>query len=180
MASVAGCLVADAFASARMSANPGLAQEAGEMHGQASITIQVPREELAARWREFEQERDGDARLGPIEVLGGDPDSGIPWRTAEGAGESARGVTRLRDAPGGRGSEIHISVDFDVPGGSLGRAVKKVAGDEPLQRVRDDLRRLKQRLETGEIARSEGAPAGPTAKAQPKQRPAQPLAHATN
>jgi uncharacterized membrane protein len=66
-----------------------------------------------------------------------------------------------------------------VAGGSLGAAVQKVTGDEPLQVVQDDLRRFKQLVETGEIARSDGAPTGHSAKLQPKQRPAQPLEHAT-
>jgi uncharacterized membrane protein len=56
--------------------------------------------------------------------------------------------------------------------------IEKVKGDDPHQRMQDDLRRFKQLTETGEIARSDGAPSGPSARLQPKQRPAQPLEHA--
>jgi hypothetical protein len=41
--------------------------------------------------------------------------------------------------------------------------------------VKDDLRRFKQRVETGEIPRSDGTPEGERAERKLKQRPAQPL-----
>jgi hypothetical protein len=50
-----------------------------------------------------------------------------------------------------------------------------VTGSEPLAKVKDDLRRFKQQVETGEVARSEGAPEGERAERKLKQRPAQPL-----
>jgi uncharacterized membrane protein len=174
--SVVGCLAADAFASVRMTTDPDLEQEGRAVTGHAAITIRASREELVARWQEFEQGE--HARLGPVEILDGEPAAGVRWRTAPGAARSAEGVLRLREAPGSRGCEIHIDIASEVPGGSVGAALQKVSGEEPLQLVRDDLRRLKQLLETGEIARSDGAPGGSSAKTQPKQRPAQPLVHA--
>jgi hypothetical protein len=85
------------------------------------------------------------------------------------------GEVVFRDAPGGRGTEIHVTVEDQAPAGPLGGAVRKVTGDDPLQVARDALRRFKQLVETGEIARSDGAPGGHSARAQPKQRPAQPV-----
>jgi len=146
------------------------------MKGKASITIQAPAGEVAERWRHFEGAPDAASRLGPIEIDGGEDSTGLRWRTGAGAAQEAQGTTRFADAPGGRGTEVHTTVEFQVPGGPVGAAVKKVAGEEPLQLVRDDLRRLKQLIETGEIARSDGAPSGSSAETQPKQRPAQPLA----
>jgi uncharacterized membrane protein len=176
MASVLGCFIADAYASVRMTADPELTQEETKMKGHATMTIRAPREELATRWRSFEQEAPALARLGPIEIVGEDAER-IEWRTTDAAKAQARGVTRFKQAPDDRGTEIHIDVEFDAPGGAIGAAVMKVTGEEPLQLVRDDLRRLKQLVETGEIARSDGAPSGPSARLQPKQRPAQPLEH---
>jgi uncharacterized membrane protein len=43
------------------------------------------------------------------------------------------------------------------------------------QQVRDDLRRFKQLLETGEVVRSEASPEGTSARNLASQRPAQPL-----
>jgi len=53
--------------------------------------------------------------------------------------------------------------------------VAKLAGKEPLAKVKDDLRRFKQRVETGVIARSDGVPEGELAERKLKQRPARPL-----
>ena len=83
-----------------------------------------------------------------------------------------------RDAPGDRGTEIHVDLEHEPPGGKLGEAVQKLLGAEPLARVKDDLRRFKQLVETGEIARSDGSPEGERAERKLKQRPAQPLAEA--
>jgi uncharacterized membrane protein len=89
--------------------------------------------------------------------------------------EGADAVVTFKEAPGDRGTEIHVDLDRDKPGGRLGEAVQKLGGSEPLAKVKDDLRRFKQHVETGEIARSEGTPEGELAERKLKQRPAQPL-----
>jgi uncharacterized membrane protein len=148
------------------------------MDATATITILASQDELAERWRSFFQNGEGDSRLGGIEIDGAEPDGALRWHTSEDADARATGTTRFKPAPGDRGTEIHMRFDFHVTGGAIGAAAKKVLGDEPQQLVRDDLRRLKQLVETGEIARSDGAPGGHDASMQPKQRPAQPVEHA--
>jgi uncharacterized membrane protein len=148
------------------------------MHGKASITVDMPPEEAQRRWLEFEQRPDGAARLAPIEVLQRKPGRSIGWRTAGGAAAKASGVVVLTAAPGDRGTELHLDLEYEVTGGAVGAAVKKLKGDEPLQMARDDLRRFKQLVEAGEIARSDGAPTGHSAESQPEQRPAQPVERA--
>ena len=81
----------------------------------------------------------------------------------------------FREAPGDRGTEIHVALQKDAPGNKLGQVVRKVTGTPSLAKVKDDLRRFKQLAETGEIARSEGTPEGERAERKLKQRPAQPL-----
>src|SRR5829696_8310433 len=81
----------------------------------------------------------------------------------------------FRDAPGDRGTEIHVDLERDAPGGKLGEAVQKLTGSDPLAKVKDDLRRFKQHVETGVIPRSEGSPEGERAERKLKHRPAQPL-----
>ena len=66
----------------------------------------------------------------------------------------------FKDAPGNRGTEIHVEVD----GKSKDRA-----------KAMDELRRFKQLAETGEITRSDGVPDGEKAERKLKQRPAQPV-----
>ena len=78
----------------------------------------------------------------------------------------------FKDAPGDRGTEIHVEVEDRS---AVGEIVGKVTGSDPLSEVKDNLRRFKQRVETGEVARSDGKPEGELAGRKLKQRPAQPL-----
>jgi hypothetical protein len=87
--------------------------------------------------------------------------------------EDSGAVVTFKEAPGDRGTEIHVSLEDS--GGGLGGSVRKLTGSDPLAKVKDDLRRFKQRVETGEIPRSDGTPEGERAERKLKQRPAQPL-----
>jgi len=80
----------------------------------------------------------------------------------------------FRPAPAGRGTEIHAVADADRSGGVVGAVAEKISGDDPDQLVSDDLRRFKQLVETGEIARSDGAPEGVRAKNVTDQAAGQP------
>jgi hypothetical protein len=119
------------------------------MHAKAAITVHCPHEELERLWR--------SSKYRPEYVA------------------SAAAAVTFTPAPGDRGTEIHIDLDSDVPGGKLGDIVAKLAGSAPLAKVKDDLRRFKQHVETGEIARSDATPEGEAAEHKLKQRPAQPL-----
>jgi uncharacterized membrane protein len=96
------------------------------------------------------------------------------WNLADHADHNFSAVT-FADAPGDRGTEIHIEIDESSRAGKLGEAVQKLTGDEPVAKAKDALRRFKAALETGEVPRSEGSPEGETAGRKLKQRPAQPL-----
>jgi uncharacterized membrane protein len=78
-------------------------------------------------------------------------------------------------APGDRGTEIHATIEQHAPGGKVGEVVEKVRGAMPRARAMDELRRFKQRVETGVIVRSDGTPEGELAQRKLDQRPAQPL-----
>lgn len=119
------------------------------MSSRASITILHPREEVERLWRDAEHRPDG--------IDGTDA------------------TVRFIDAPGDHGTEIHVELTKGAPGGKVGESVTKLLGTEPLAKVKDDLRRFKQRVETGVIPRSEGVPEGELAGRKLKQRPAQPL-----
>ena len=82
---------------------------------------------------------------------------------------------RFADAPGNRGTEIHVMVQREAPGGKLGELMEKVITAVPMAKVKDGLRRFKQQVETGEVPRSEGTPGGESLERKFKQRPAQPL-----
>ncbi|MEV4789336.1 SRPBCC family protein [Streptomyces tuirus] len=99
----------------------------------------------------------------------------IAWRSVEGADVDNSGEARFVPAPGGRGTEIHVSLRYDLPGGPLGQAAARYFGEEPHQQLDDDLRRFKQIAEIGEVVRSEGAPGGKRARGEFPQHPARPL-----
>jgi uncharacterized membrane protein len=107
-------------------------------------------------------------RKAAITVLGDRAEVERRWRSS---GEHPESAT-FRDAPGDRGTEIHVEVE--VPG-KLGEIAKKLTGTEPLAKAKDDLRRFKQLVETGEISRSDASPEGELLERKLKQRPAQPL-----
>jgi uncharacterized membrane protein len=101
------------------------------------------------------------------------------WESSQYRPEYVHGAdaaVTFTDAPGDRGTEIHVDLERDTPGGKLGEVVRKLVGSEPLAKVKDDLRRFKQQVETGEISRSDATPEGELAERKLKQRPAQPLA----
>lgn len=100
----------------------------------------------------------------------------IAWRSLPGARVPNAGSVRFTPAPGDRGTEVRVELIYAPPAGRLGRAVAKLFGEEPAQQVRDDLRRFKQVIETGEVVRSEGSPDGTSVRQQVRQRPARPLA----
>src|SRR4051812_28267069 len=89
--------------------------------------------------------------------------------------DEADAAVTFKDAPGDRGTEIHVDLERSTAGGKLGEVVQKLVGSAPLAKVKDDLRHFKQRVETGEVPRSDGSPEGEQAERKFKQRPAQPL-----
>jgi uncharacterized membrane protein len=165
----------------------------------AAITVQASPDEAYAFWRELENlpgfmahlesvQSKGDGRSrwtakGPAgrsitwdaEVVEERPGELIAWRSVEGADVPNAGSVRFRPAPADQGTEILLELDYTPPGGKLGTAVAKLLGEEPQTQVNDDLRRLKQVMETGEVVRSEGTPEGAFARRLVRQRPAQPI-----
>lgn len=170
----------------------------------AAITVWRPREEIYAFWHDFQNlprfmahleavEPAGDRRSrwkakaptgGTVdwdaEIVAELPNELIAWRSLPGADVANAGTVRFRPAPGGAGTEISLDMEYKPPGGAVGVTLAKLFGEEPRQQVEDDLRRLKQVLEAGEVVRSDGSPEGAMARRQLKQRPAHPLAPSTN
>lgn len=92
--------------------------------------------------------------------------------------EAAGASVRFAEAPGDRGTELIVEFEYDPPLGDLGAAAQKLTGSDLATQLSDDLRRLKQQIETGEIMRSEGSPDGHRLADHLKQRAAQPLEEA--
>jgi uncharacterized membrane protein len=84
----------------------------------------------------------------------------IAWRSLPGAAVDSAGSVQFKDAPGGRGTEIRVELQYNPPGGTLGAVLAKLWGEEPSQRIHEDLLRLKQILEAGEVPTTAGQPSG--------------------
>jgi uncharacterized membrane protein len=84
----------------------------------------------------------------------------IAWRTLEGAAVQHAGSVWFKEAPAGRGTEVKVELQYNPPAGMLGAAVASLWGKEPGQQIQEDLHRLKQLLEAGEIPTTEGQPRG--------------------
>lgn len=165
----------------------------------AAITVNRPREDVYWYWHDLENlprfmahlesvRATGDGRShwkvkGPagrsVEwdavIIDDRPGELIAWHSVEGSAVGNSGSVRFTDAPGGRGTEVWVDLNYDPPVGMAGVAFAKLFGEDPEQQVRDDLRRFKQVMETGEVVRSEGSPEGIRAIRQVMQRPAQPV-----
>ncbi len=53
-----------------------------------------------------------------------------------------------------------VNVEYVPPAGKLGAVVAQMFGEHPEQQIREDMRRLKQLMETGEIPTTVGQPHG--------------------
>jgi uncharacterized membrane protein len=84
----------------------------------------------------------------------------LVWRSLPGSEVHNAGSVEFRRAPGNRGTEIHVSLQYRPPAGRIGAALASLFGESAQQQVREDLRHLKQLLEAGEIPTTEGQPHG--------------------
>lgn len=94
------------------------------------------------------------------EIIVDEPDARIAWRSLPDADIENAGTVRFVTAPGGRGCEVHVTLQYYPPAGALGTMIAKLFGEEPSIQITDDLRRLKRLMETGEIPTTEGQPHG--------------------
>lgn len=149
-----------------------------------SVTIDMPAEPLFAFWRQFDNLPKFMYHLERVDVLDGmrshwvakaplgktvewnahiineKPNQLIAWQTDPGADVDSAGAVTFKAAPGGRGTEVHVSLSYMPPAGAVGAAVAKLFGEEPSQQIEGDLRRFKMLMETGEIATTQGQSAG--------------------
>jgi uncharacterized membrane protein len=109
------------------------------------------------------------------EIVDDVPGQRIRWRSVGESDVANSGTVRFVPAPGNRGTEIRLDMDYAIPAGEVGSVIARLFGQEPSQQVQADLRKLKQVLETGEVVRSEATIVG----THLMQRPAVPQTHTT-
>jgi uncharacterized membrane protein len=149
-----------------------------------SVSVNKPIEELYAFWRDFENlprfmrhlesvtcdspQRSHWVARAPAgrrvawdaEIVEERPNELIAWRSLDDADVRNAGTVEFAQGPVGRGTTIRVSLSYAPPGGKLAAVVAKLFGEEPGQQIQDDLRRLKQLMEAGEVPTVDGQPRG--------------------
>ena len=85
----------------------------------------------------------------------------IAWQSMPGSDVDTIGSVEFRADPQNRGTFVTANVHYSTPGGSLGKAFITVLGNHPDFTVREDLRRFKALVETGETPTIAGQTHGP-------------------
>lgn len=153
-----------------------LANAKGDAVAAKTVTINRPRQEIYDFWRDVSNlplvmenvvsidKLDERRSRWSVKAPGGGtvewtsaitedrPGECIAWASEEGADVPNSGRIEFRDAPGGRGSWVSATILYDPPAGIIGKVIAKMFQREPAIQARRDLRRLKQLMETGEIA----------------------------
>jgi uncharacterized membrane protein len=140
-----------------------------------SITVYAPPEKVFRFWRNFanlprfmenvtevqvqDSRRSRWIARGPggvrvewdAEIINEIPNELIAWRSTGGNVDHA-GSVHFEAGPGGRGTVVRVSMQYDPPGGSAGHAVASLLGGDAGSRVDQDLRKLKQVMESEAVA----------------------------
>jgi len=139
-----------------------------------SVVITRPPAELFAFWRNFENlprvlqhvesvkiidggrshwrahRPNGGEVEWDAEIINEHPNELIAWRTLEGSDVHHAGTIRFAPQPDGRGTQVKLAMEYEAPGSKFIQALAKLFGRSVEQQVREDLRRFKQLMETGE------------------------------
>jgi uncharacterized membrane protein len=84
-------------------------------------------------------------------IINEEPHELIAWQTLEGAPVPNAGTVRFEPAPDDRATEVTVQLEFDPPGGSVGKLLARLSGSAPSRQVQDALQRFKALMETGAI-----------------------------
>jgi uncharacterized membrane protein len=156
-----------------------------------TVSINKPREEIFAAWRDFTRfptfmenvetvENLGDGRskwtikapLGSTvelitRITDEVPNDRIAWKSEPDSQVQTTGQVELFEIAPNRGTAVRLTMTYDPPAGLPGRAIAKILQREPNVQARRDLRRFKQLIETGEVATN----AGPSGRDEPVTQP---------
>lgn len=200
MAAIGGVTAIDLMVAIRARTTPALAPRPIRR----AATIAVPPEQVYAFWRDpenlpsfmnrvvsvepFEARRSHWRARGPAgtllewdaEMIEDLPSSSIRWRSLPGSVIRHQGSVRFRPAPGLRGTEVSLEIEYEAPAGELGRLLSSLTREAVAIHIENNLRRLKQILEVGEVVCSDASahrglhPARPESAAKLVQKDGEP------
>jgi uncharacterized membrane protein len=173
-------IVAQQLQSQRADERRELTPDRGSVRVERVTTINKPVHEVYQFWRQFENLPQFMRHLESVEVLDGirsrwrarapagmkveweaelledRENEWIAWRSLPGSQIENSGSVRFSPAPGARGTEVRVQLQYNPPAGAFGRGIAWLLGKEPDQQIHEDLHRFKQLMETGEIPLSDG------------------------
>ena len=179
---VAGVTALDVLAAQRLSrrGKRTAPRHAGMVRIERVVTVNRTIEAVYGFWKEFENfprfmrhleavTRTGDKRSHwkakapagttvewDAELVQDRENEWLAWESIPGSGIQHSGSVRFHPAPGARGTEVRVQLQYRPPAGALGRGIAWIFGEEPDQQIREDLQRFKQIMETGEVTLSDG------------------------
>ena len=187
-AAVAGVTALDIACSRRLSAPRSVASQVeadGFVRLVGSVSVNRPPDECYAFWRKLENlprvmrylesvVQTGDGRSHwkvctpggmriewNADITQDRPNELISWRARDGSMLPNDGALHFLPGPNGEGTLIHATLRYKPPGGKLAAAATALFGGPGAPQLKENLRRFKQVLETGEIITTEGQPHGP-------------------
>jgi len=137
------------------------------LHFEKVVTIGMPPQQVYEFWRNLENlpqfmkhiesvqvtgERSSHWKAaGPggltaewdAEMMEDMPGQQISWHSVGSAAVPNKGTVEFKQAPGNRGTEVRVSIDYYPPGGAAAHGINA-------RQLEEDLKRLKQILEVGE------------------------------
>jgi uncharacterized membrane protein len=143
-----------------------------------TVTVMRPRAELYAFWRDFTNLPQFMEHLAAVrvdsparshwtakapsgrtveweaEIVNDVPDEIVAWKSVGDPDVANAGAVNFSDAAGDRGTIVRVTLDYEPPGGKFGAVLARLFGEDPDRQVREDLRKFKQLMETGEITTS--------------------------
>lgn len=181
-AAVLGVTAFDAYAARRLTASQSA--EAPQISVTETVTINATPEVVYQFWRNLEnlplfmrhiesvsETNDrishwvatapaGTSVEWDSELIDDQPGRRLGWRTLPDSEVTHEGMVSFEPAPGERGTVVRVDMLYRPPAGKVGVKIARLFGEEPGVQVKEDLRRLKQLLETGEVASTLGQPSG--------------------
>ncbi|HJU05786.1 MAG TPA: SRPBCC family protein [Nitrospiraceae bacterium] len=181
---VVGVAALDWLCSRQLSRSAGATTDSGAIRVKRAVTVDRSPEELYRFWHDVQNLPRVMSHLQSVQVTGEkrshwvakapagrtvewdaeityeQPNQRIAWRSIEGADVDNMGSVQFQPAPGGRGTEVHVELEYSPPGGMIGAAIAKLFGESPDQQIQEDLRRFKRMMEAGEIPTTKGQPQG--------------------
>jgi len=89
-----------------------------------------------------------------------DSEKRIAWRSLPGGDIENEGSVEFLPATAGHGTIVKATIAYRPPAGKAGVLLAKLFGEEPAVQAKDDLRRFKAMIETGEVPTTTGQSSG--------------------